>query len=127
MGLDFSFEQILNKLEELDKKVAKEITDDALKAGARVLLAEQEETVPVDSGKLQESLIVGKIKGTGRKRKIIVGIDPAQYDEVKYGFYQEHGTKVMLGKKWMKRAWIGSVKEASEKVAESLKEDLGSG
>lgn len=127
MGLEFDFTQIMGRLEQLEKNVQKEISDEALREGAKILLKEQLETVPRDTGELADSLIVGKIKGTGAKRKVIVGINPAKYDEVKYGFYQEHGTEVMLGKKWMKRAWQGSAKQASKKVGETLSRKLTGG
>ena len=122
MGLEFNFESLEQKLSELEKKVAKGVTDKALK---EVLLREQMQQVPEDTGDLKESLIVGKISGTGAKRKVLVGIDPKKADEVKYGYYQEHGTKVMLGKKWMKKSWIDSVSRANEAIKESIVEDLG--
>lgn len=125
MGLEFDFAQIESKLAELEKKTAKEITDKALVEGAKILLKEQLENVPRDTGKLAESLVVGKISGSGAKRKVLVGISPSMYDEVRYGFYQEHGTEVMLGKKWMKKSWIQSNKKAQQKVGESLARDLG--
>lgn len=125
MGLEFSFEQLEQKLSELDKKVAKQIPDKALLKGAEVIAREQKSKVPVDSGKLQDSIIVGKPKGSVTKRKVLVGIDPSKAEEVRYGFYQEHGTKVMLGKKWMKTAWYDSAKDANKAIRESIVEDLG--
>lgn len=125
MGLEFDFTQLMGTLEQMEKRIQKEISDEALREGGEILLRQQEVTVPRDTGKLASSLIVGKIKGTGAKRKILVGINPIHYDEVKYGFYQEHGTKVMMGKKWMKRAWIGSASQANKKIGETLARKLG--
>lgn len=125
MGLEFDFSAVEDKLNQLQKKAGKEITDKALRKGAIPLLAKQLSIVPRDSNDLANSLIIGKISGSGGKKKILVGINPAKYDEVKYGFYQEHGTKVMLGEKWMKRSWLASSKKAQEEMAQSLAEDLG--
>jgi HK97 gp10 family phage protein len=127
MALEHDFTQLMGVLEELEKRVQKEISDEALREGGKILLEQQLDTAPRDTGKLRESLIVGRIKGTGAKRKVIVGINPTQYEEVKYGFYQEHGTDVMLGKKWMKRAWQSSVKDANKAVSKTLARRLGGG
>lgn len=125
MGIEFDFSQLEQKLVELGNRAGKELTDNALKAGAQVLLAEQLQVVPRDTGALADSLIIGKIKGTGVKRKILVGIDPARAEAVRYGFYQEYGTDVMLGKKWMKKSWTQSARKANIKIGESLARDLG--
>jgi HK97 gp10 family phage protein len=125
MGLEFDFTQLQGKLEELDRKVQKGISDKALKAGGEIILREQRITVPKDTGALAASLIVGKISGTGAKRKVLVGINPTHYETVKYGFYQEHGTRVMLGKKWMRRSWNKGKDQAQRAIGESIAEDLG--
>lgn len=125
MGLEADFSQLTSKLEELERKVQKGISDKALQAGGKEILAAQKITVPVKTGKLRDSLIVGKISGSGAKRKILVGINPAHYETVKYGFYQEHGTRVMLGKKWMRRSWNMSRDAAQKTIAESIAQDLG--
>lgn len=124
MGLEFDMSQLMGTLEQLEKKVQKQITDEALREGAEVLLESQLFTVPKDTGELAQSLKVVKITGTGAKRKVTVGIDPKKYEEVRYGYYQEYGTERMLGSKWMKRAWNNSKVEASKKLGEKLKEGL---
>lgn len=122
--MEFDSTQLMGALEQLEKRVQKDISDTALRKGAQAILEAQEAVAPVMTGKLKVSLAIGKIKGTGAKRKILVGINPASYESVRYGFYQEHGTRVMIGKKWMKRSWINSAGQANKKIGESLAEQL---
>lgn len=129
MGLEFDFSSVIAKFEELERKAQKEIATNALNAGADVILEGpkgQKETAPKNTGELEESLDKGQVKGTGSKAKINVGIENANEDVVRYGFYQEYGTENMIGKKWMKSAWNNSIKEASEAIKKSIVKDLTS-
>lgn len=125
MGMEHDFSGAMSKLEEMEKKVARGISDNALKAGGKVLLRHQEVGAPVDSGDLKQSLLVGKPKGGVAKRKVLVGIDPTRADEMRYGYYQEHGTSVMLGKKWMKKSYQRSKDEAMSAISQSLADEIG--
>ncbi len=128
MGMTFNFDEINNKLETLEKKVSKEITENALIKGSEPILESQIETVPVrkgpEGGKLRISLGKSKISGSGAKKKIQIGIENAKEREIIYGYYQEHGTSTMVGKKWMKRAWQKSIKKANEEIKKSLIKDI---
>lgn len=126
MGLTCNFQDIIDKLEELERKAQKEISTNALNAGADILLEGQIETVPEDTGELKASLDKGKIKGSGTKSKITVGIESDNKDVIRYGYYQEYGTENMIGKKWMKKAWNKNIKQASEAIKESIIKDLTS-
>ena len=128
MGISFDFNEIHNKLEELDKRVSNEIGKNALEKGSNIILEAQTESVPVrkgtEGGKLKRSLDKSSIKGTGYKKKIQIGIENAKEREVLYGYYQEYGTSSMIGKKWMKRAFQKSIKNANEEIKNSIIEDL---
>ncbi|WP_270940884.1 HK97-gp10 family putative phage morphogenesis protein [Romboutsia lituseburensis] len=124
MGLEFDFSSVIAKFEELERKAQKDISTNALNKGAEILLEGQKETVPKDIGELEASLDKGKIKGAGTKAKITIGIENADEDVVRYGYYQEYGSEVMIGKKWMKEAWNKSIKQASEAIKESIVKDL---
>lgn len=128
MGTTFNFDEIYNKLEALERKVSNEIIENALNKGSEPVLKAQRETVPVRSGpeggKLRRSLGKGKISGSGTRKKMQIGIENAKEREIIYGYYQEHGTSKMVGKKWMKRAWQKSVKKANEEIKKSLVKDL---
>ena len=73
MGMTF-LDEINNKLETLEKKVSKEITENALIKGSEPILESQIETVPVEKGpeggKLRISLVVKvRSSGSGAKKK----------------------------------------------------------
>lgn len=123
MAINFDMSQLLDILDDLDKKVKKDISKNALNAGADVILEGQQANVPVDSGDLKESLDKGKVKG-GANAKINIGIEKGDKDTLRYGYYQEYGTESMIGKKWMKSAWNDSKDQALEKIKESIINDL---
>ena len=133
MGLEFDFGQIRSNLMTIQKNVRKNVIDKSLDAGAEIMLEEQQNNVPVHTpdkknrragGRLKASLGIGKKTGTDLKREVHVGIQNAQEREVVYGYYQEHGTSTMVGKKWMKRAWQKSIKKANEEIKKSLIKDI---
>lgn len=122
--MDYNFSDIENALSKLEKSVANETTDEALKAGAGIILEAQKSLVPKRERLLMNSLQVGKVIGTGANKKILVGIDPSKYEQCRYGFYQEYGTATMVGKKWMKGAFISSAKSANNEIAKILQKIL---
>lgn len=124
MGFEIDFSELIDKLDEIERKLKTEIIDNALEKGADVILESQKETVPVDTGHLEQSLGKGKISGSGTNKKITVGIENGDDESIRYGYYQEYGTSDMVGKKWMKKAWNKSVSEANKAIGESLAEDL---
>ncbi|CEK33582.1 HK97-gp10 family putative phage morphogenesis protein [Paraclostridium sordellii] len=124
MGLTYDFGTLLDKLEEMEKKIQKDVAINALNKGADVILKSQIEKVPIDSGELTASLDKTNVKGNGNKAKINIGIENGDKDTIRYGYYQEYGTENMIGKKWMKSAWNEGIKEASETIKESIANDL---
>lgn len=124
MGFEIDFGALFDRLEEIEKKASGQAIDNALEKGAEVILEAQKETVPVDTGHLEQSLAKGKIIGSGTNKKITIGIENEYDESIRYGYYQEYGTSNMVGKKWMKKAWNKSVSEANKAIGESLAEDL---
>lgn len=124
MSLDFDFSGLEKKLQSLSKKASREMIDEALSAGSEIVLESMKKNVPIDTGELKKSLGEIRRSGTGIKRKSIVGINSDDRNIVERGYYQEHGTRRMVGKKWMKRSSQNSKKEAIQAVANSLKENL---
>lgn len=123
-GLNFNFDGLMDKINKLEKKASKELLDNALDKGAEVLLKEQLKTVPVDSHELEKTLDKGKRSGTGANRSIKVGIINGSKEVHAYGYYQEYGTIHINGKKWMKKAFKNSLKEARKAIADSIVKDL---
>ena len=124
MSLDFDFKGIEKRLQTLSKKASKETIDKALEAGEEVILDEMRKNVPKDTWDLHNSLGELRKCGSGLNRKAIVGINSDNRDIIERGYYQEHGTKLYNGKKWMKKSSQNSKNEAIKAVADSLKEDL---
>lgn len=102
MSLDFDFKGIEKRLQTLSKKASKETIDKALEAGEEVILDEMRKNVPKDTWDLHNSLGELRKSGSGLNRKAIVGINSDNRDIIERGYYQEHGTKLYNGKKWMK-------------------------
>ena len=124
MSLDFDFKGIEKRLQTLSKKASKETIDKALEAGEEVVLDEMRKNVPKDTWDLHNSLGELRKSGSGLYRKAIVGINSDNRDIIERGYYQEYGTKLYNGKKWMKKSSQNSKNEAIKAVADSLKEDL---
>ena len=123
MALEFNFGDLEQKLLHLSRKASNELTDKALKAGGEVVLEEMNKNVPVDTGFLKSRLDT-KFKGSNIKRKIDVGILNNKDRIATYGYYQEYGSRHMTGKKWMKKSWQKSIKEASNKIGEVVVNEI---
>ena len=123
MALDFNFGDLEQKLNNLSRKVSNELTDKALQKGGDVVLNEMSENVPVDTGFLKSKLDT-KFKGSNINRKIDVGILNNQDRSATYGYYQEHGTRRMTGKKWMKKSWQKSIKKASDEISKVVVNEI---
>lgn len=124
MGFEIDFSELIDKLDEIERKLKTEVIDNALEKGANIILEAQKKTVPVDTGNLQDSLDKGDKTGSGTNRKITIGIQNTDDESIRYGYYQEYGNSSMNGRKWMKKAWNKSVSEANKAIVESLAEDL---
>ena len=79
--------------------------------------------VPVDTGLLKSRLDT-KFKGSNVNRKIDVGILNNKDRIATYGYYQEYGSRNMTGKKWIKKSWQKSIKEASNKIGEVIVNEI---
>lgn len=123
MGLEFDFSSVISKFEELERKVQKDISTNALNKGADIMLKAQIDNAPEDTGELKSSLDKKNLK-IGTNASIEVGINSGDEDVIRYGYYQEYGTESIVGNKWMKSAFNNSIKEASEAIKESIIKDL---
>ena len=124
MGFEIDFSELIDKLDEIERKLKTEVIDNALEKGANIILEAQKKTVPVDTGNLQDSLDKGDKTGSGTNRKITIGIQNTDDESIRYGYYQEYGNSSINGRKWMKKAWNKLVSEANKAIVESLAEDL---
>lgn len=124
MGLEVDFSSLNKRISELANKANQKNIDKALDKGDIVLKREMRKEVPKDTGELKRSIGEINRKGKGTKRTSTVGINSDDREVVERGYYQEHGTKRMSGKKWMKRASKNSKDKVLEVMAKSLKEDM---
>ena len=58
MGLNLDVSRLKQKMETMNKRMAKQTLDQALESGGKVLVSAMEETVPVDTGELKASLLL---------------------------------------------------------------------
>lgn len=122
--LEFDFSELEKKLNEVSKKSGNATLDKALEKGADVTVEAMKKTVPVDTGQLRDHLGVIKKRGTGMKRQITVGITGNEREIIERGYYQEHGTRRMVGKKWMKKASENSEEDALNSIKNTLAEEI---
>ena len=124
MGIEVNFSGLENRLNQLGKKASKELTDKALNQGAKIILKEQQKNVPVDTGKLKESLEISKPKNSGVRKLVYIGIPNSDDKKAKYGYYQEYGTRHMVGKKWMIKSWQNSIRDANKAIKEVIVNEI---
>lgn len=120
----FDTQELTNVFDILKEEIGNNISTEALKKGAEVILREQIKEVPKLTHALEESLDISKPIGRGANRKIRVGIQNAKHDEVVYGYYQEYGTKRMAGKRWMETAFYNGIGEANGVMVETIQKGL---
>ncbi|MBC6003367.1 HK97 gp10 family phage protein [Paeniclostridium sp. NSJ-45] len=118
-------DNLLSKFLELEKKAQRGMADKALDKSADIIKEEIISIAPEGkTGKLKASIEKGNLKGSGTNRTIDIGNLNADSEVARYFYYQENGTSVMLAKKFMKRGFQNSVKDANEAIKEVIKSEL---
>lgn len=113
-----------DRLNNMSKKASSKEMDRVLDKGDKVILEAMKETVPRDTGELHNSLGKIKRKGSGFNRTSVIGIATDDREIIERGYYQEHGTRRMAGKKWIKRGFNKAKNEALTAMKKELKENL---
>lgn len=124
MGLEYNLSELEDALVGISKKVSEQILDNALDAGAKPILKSMDKNVPIDTGKLKESLGVIKKEGSGTNRKIHLGSTSNNREIVARAYYQEYGNSNMNGKKWMKKSYNQSKEDSINAIGDSLAKNL---
>lgn len=124
MGLNLDVSRLKQKMETMNKRMAKQNLDKALEAGSQVITDAMKETVPIKTKELHDSLGKIRIEGSNSDRRILTGINSDKREVIERGYYQEYGHSTMIGKKWMKQASLSSKKQAVEMMIETLQEEL---
>lgn len=116
---------LLSKFLELEKKAQRGLADKALDKAGDIIKEEIVSIAPEgETGKLKASIEKGNFKGSGTNRTIDIGNLNADSEVARYFYYQENGTSVMPAKKFMKRGFQNSVKDANEAIKEVIKSEL---
>lgn len=116
---------LLSKFLELEKKAQRGLADKALDKAGDIIKEEIMSIAPEgETGKLKASIEKGNFKGSGTNRTIDIGNLNADSEVARYFYYQENGTSVMPAKKFMKRGFQNSVKDANEAIKEVIKSEL---
>lgn len=117
-------DRLLSKFEELERKVQKDMADKALNKAGDIVKGKIIPKAPELTGALKSSIEKSKIKGSGTNRKIEIGNMNADSDVKRYFYYQENGTSLMIGKKFMKQGFQDSVSDANDAIIEVLRSEL---
>lgn len=118
-------DNLLSKFLDLEKKAQSLLADKALDKAGDIIKEEIISIAPEgETGKLKASIEKGNLKGSGTNRTIDIGNLNADSEVSRYFYYQENGTSVMPAKKFMKRGFQNSVKDANEAIKEVIKSEL---
>ncbi|MBW4863758.1 MAG: HK97 gp10 family phage protein [Paeniclostridium sp.] len=118
-------DNLLSKFLDLEKKAQSGLADKALDKAGDIIKEEIISIAPEgETGKLKASIEKGNLKGSGTNRTIDIGNLNADSEVSRYFYHQENGTSVMPAKKFMKRGFQNSVKDANEAIKEVIKSEL---
>ena len=124
MGMTFDCKALQERLNNMSKKASAKEMDKVLDKGDKVALEAIRETVPKDTGELHNSLGKIKRKGSGFNRTSVIGIATEDREVIERGYYQEHGTRRMAGKKRIERGFRKAKDDAITAMKKELKENL---
>ena len=128
MGLDFNLEELHTALSQLDNVVRNRISNEALREGAKPMETSMKETIRElneDTGKLRQSIKIGRIKTTKKGKKILVGISEDKYEQCKYGFFQHYGTsRGVVGTRWAEISFYDAIEECDLIITKKIKAEL---
>ncbi|MGL5507208.1 MAG: HK97-gp10 family putative phage morphogenesis protein [Paraclostridium sp.] len=122
MSLDYNFSALVDKLNDIDKRVKSKITKEVLLESAKPVLEAQKDIVPKgETENLLKSLDTGKFTTKKGQMRLHIGIVHNKDRSVTYGYYQHYGTRRMIGKYWINEAWVQSRKQAKEAMIVKLR------
>lgn len=108
--------ELEKKLLSFEPKLGKKIIRQALRSGAKLILAEAKANVPVDTGALRDSLKVRAMRKRKHRYGVMVQTSEGWFKgEQFYGAFVEFGTDKMAAQPFVRPAF-DSEKEAAEKT-----------
>jgi HK97 gp10 family phage protein len=111
--------ELSDRLANMAPRSAKRYLKKAGAAGAEIVLAEMEQTVPVDVGYLEEVLGYD-ISFEGSDDATTMTVDIGPYKQAFWGSFQEFGTSTQPGQHWMGRAWEATRDKVLDVMATEL-------
>lgn len=123
MGLDYNLDMLLDKLNNLEKRLKSSKAKEILLAGAQPILEGQKEYVPVKTGKLYKTLDTGKFSTRKSGQQVLhIGIVHDEEREAVYGYYQHYGHRRMVGTYWITASFRSRHKQATDAMIKKLRE-----
>ncbi len=111
--------ELSDRLEHLAPRVAKRYLSKAGDAAALVVIDAAENTVPVEVGVLEESIVSAKSwEDDGEATTMTVEIGPKK--GIFWGSLQEFGTRFQPAQHWLSRAWESSKEKCLDVFATEL-------
>jgi len=120
----FGMDELMKKLEEMGNKAGR-IQNNALKTAAETVLESAKDKVPVDTGKLKDTLGISKVKTKDGAKYIEVGITKGDNSDIYYGKFIEWGTSQRPATPYLQPAYEENIKNINEIIKQELKEGLG--
>lgn len=117
-------DELLQKLETMGNKAGR-IENQALKKAAETVLDSAKDKVPIDTGKLKDTLDIGKVKTKDGVKYIEVGITKGDNSEIYYGKFIEWGTSKRPATPYLQPAYEENIRKVEEIIKQELKEGLG--
>ena len=122
MSLDYNFDTLIDKLNNMEKRVKGAKTKEILLEGAKPILEGQKSDVPKNTEKLLKTLDTGKFKTKNGQTVLQIGIVNDKDREAVYGYYQHYGTRRMVGKYWITTSFRSRHEQASKAIIKKLRE-----
>lgn len=127
MSASFTVEgidELISKFEKLGKNVDS-VTNEALKAGGKVIIDEAKSVLSsngsVLTGKLRDGLSVSGIKGGKGGKYVEAGITKGDNSPIYYGKFVEWGTVKMPAKPFLAPAFESTKEEVEEQIKNKIK------
>ncbi|MEG0667841.1 MAG: hypothetical protein RR460_04370 [Clostridium sp.] len=124
MGLTFDSRKLQDRLNNMSKKLGTQAIDKVLDKGDEIVLEAMRDEVPKKTWELHNSLGKIKRKGSGFDRTSVIGIASNDRSIIERGYYQEHGIRGMVGKKWIRKGFLKAKNNAVSKMKDELKDTL---
>lgn len=125
MSLEFDFSELEQKLNKIEKKMAKDITEKALKSGADIVLETQKYLIPVKTGELRNAAQISKFTRSTGECTVYIGFPKESgRRNVEIGWFQNRGVRGRPGLFFMEESLEVSRASALERIIAEIRRGL---